>query len=222
MEEFFEYAGYPTPPDYNPADHYVTVVNDDFRDHPLSIDEWAERFFAYKADPEVAVAKKEQVVRTNSMLTASRKAYTETARTNIFYATVELTRRYFLNLFFNPGILGVRIVMYSMLAMMVGALFWNVGERDDYQSIHSKAAVLMYCVSFFIFMSVAVLPFTVIERAIVDKEVRNGYYHPAAYQMSQAISTVPGAAILAFLTTLIVVSMTDLRDPLWYFLGEQF
>jgi ABC-type multidrug transport system permease subunit len=67
-------------------------------------------------------------------------------------------------------------------------------------------------------MSVAVLPFTVMERAIVDKEVQNRYYHPVYYQVSQAIASIPGAAILASLVTLLIVTMTKMKDPGWYFL----
>jgi hypothetical protein len=81
-----------------------------------------------------------------------------------------------------------------MLSLMVGALFWDLGERTDFESVQSRAAVLFYCVAFFVFMSVAVLPFTVIERGIVDKEVRNKYYNPIAYQVAQAICSIPGAA----------------------------
>lgn len=79
--------------------------------------------------------------------------------------------------------------MYSMLALMVGALFYDLGERNDFESVQSRVAVLFYCVAFFIFMSVAVLPFTVIERGIVDKEVQNHYYHPVMYQIAQAIAS---------------------------------
>jgi ABC-type multidrug transport system permease subunit len=68
-------------------------------------------------------------------------------------------------------------------------------------------------------MSVAVLPFTVMERGIVDKEVVNNYYHPILYQISQGISSIPGAAILAFLVSLFIITMTKLNDPLWYFLN---
>jgi ABC-2 type transporter len=79
--------------------------------------------------------------------------------------------------------------MYGMLALMVGAMFWDLGERNDFESVQSRVAVSFYCVAFFIFMSVAVLPFTVMERAIVDKEVKNLYYHPIVYQLAQAIAS---------------------------------
>ena len=79
--------------------------------------------------------------------------------------------------------------MYSILALIVGALFWDLGESNDFESVQSRTAVLFYCVAFFIFMSVAVLPFTVMERGIVDKEVQNHYYHPIFYQVAQGISS---------------------------------
>mmetsp|Transcript_23810 Transcript_23810/g.31623 ORF Transcript_23810/g.31623 Transcript_23810/m.31623 type:complete len:164 (-) Transcript_23810:851-1342(-) len=106
-----------------------------------------------------------------------------TNRAGAYKATVELTKRYFLNLFFNPGVLGTRVAMYFMLSLLVGILFWDLGDLTTFSSIQSRVAVLFYCVAFFVFMSIAVLPFTVIERATVEKEVRNGYYHPAIYQV---------------------------------------
>jgi len=67
-------------------------------------------------------------------------------------------------------------------------------------------------------MSVSVLPFTVMERAIVDKEVHNKYYHPIFYQVSQAIASIPGTALLALLTTVLIITMTKMNEPLWYVL----
>ena len=95
---------------------------------------------------------------------------------------------------------------------MVGGLFYELGDRTDYESIISRTAVLFYCVAFFIFMSVAVLPFTVMERDIVDKEVLNGYYHPIAYQVAQGLATIPAAGVLAGLTSVIVVLSLKLND----------
>lgn len=106
-----------------------------------------------------------------------------------------------------------------MLALMVGALFWQLGDQNDYESILSRAAVLFYCVAFFIFMSVAVLPFTVMERDIVDKEVHNKYYHPISYQIAQGLATIPGAGILAGLVSMIIILMLQFKDPGWYFLN---
>lgn len=140
-------------------------------------------------------------------------------RTGGLQCTVELVHRYILNLIYNPGILGTRAAMYAMLALIIGALFWDLGESTTMTSINSRIALLFYCVAFFVFMSVAVLPFTVMERGIINKEVRNSYYHPVFYQAAQAIAAIPGSALLAFITTLIIMTMTKLNNPYWYFLN---
>mmetsp|Transcript_4559 Transcript_4559/g.6571 ORF Transcript_4559/g.6571 Transcript_4559/m.6571 type:complete len:669 (-) Transcript_4559:78-2084(-) len=218
MEDFFKFAGYPTPRNFNPADHYVTVVNDEFRLHELSVDEWADKYIYYSNH----LARSEQprkLLRNASITAVTNLEPIITRRSTSPFVVVELIYRYFLNLWFNPGILGTRVAMYGMLAGMVGALFWQLGDRTDYASVESRGAVLFYCVAFFIFMSVAVLPFTVIERAIVDKEVRNGYYPSSAYQVAQAVSSIPGSAVLAGITTAIIVLMLDFNRPAWYFLN---
>ena len=145
--------------------------------------------------------------------------YSQSSRANSFVATKELTHRYLLNLWLNPGILGTRLAMYSILSLIIGVLFFDLGSNDSYSSAISRLGVLFYCVSFFIFMSVAVLPFTVLERAIVEKEVRNEYYHPACFQVAQAIASIPGIFALALTCSATVVGMTGLRSPYWYFLN---
>lgn len=249
IESFFAQNGHPTPIGWNPADFYVTMVNDEFRDHAKSVDEWSGLYSEWEQKHHLSgegssrfVVEKQNRV---SILAATAKPQIESKRTTGLKVIVELTYRYFLNLWFNPGILLTRVAMYMMLgkpshfallfhafnchltfiscrfgkALMVGALFWDLGERDDYESILSRAAVLFYCVAFFIFMSVAVLPFTVMERDIVDKEVLNRYYHPIAYQVAQGLASIPGAALLAGLVSLIIITMLKFNDPGWYFLN---
>jgi len=213
METFFASTGHPTPKDWNPSEHYVTVVNDEFRYHEMTVDEWADKFKNWA--PTHAI---EDHKRTAEEEAQDSAAFRKTHRLPSVFTLKELTVRYFMNLWFNPGILGTRIAMYIMLALMVGALYWNLENRRTFESIQSRIAILFYCVAFFIFMSVAVVPFTVMERAIVHKEVMNKYYHPFVYQIAQSIAVIPGVALLAFFTALIIMCMTSLNRPLWYFL----
>lgn len=219
METFFEVNGHPTPPNYNPADHYVTAANDEFpkrkHENKMSVDEWAKAFRGFKKDPDFV----ECIKNARHPKLGRRSSATFANRAGGLGTVFELTSRYFLNLWFNPGILLVRVLMYSVLSILLGALFWKLGENDSFGSIQSRIALMFYVVAFFVFMSVAVLPFTVQEKAIVDKEVRNGYYHPAIYQLAQAASSIPSVAILAGLGTGIIIGMTGLREGGWYFLN---
>lgn len=211
METFFESSGFPTPANWNPADFYVTAVNDEFKNHCLSVEEWSKLFIAYSEKKDKSLAVKQRPDLRFSVTDRSIQ------RSKSIAVSLELVHRYFLNIWFNPGILATRIAMYTMLALVVGALFINLGDRYDFESIQSRIAISFYAVAFFVFMSIAVLPFTVMEKAIVDKEVLNKYYNPAVYQVAQALCSIPSTFILALLTTVFIVSMAKLREPLWYF-----
>lgn len=116
MEGYFASIGCPTELGWNSADHYITLVNDDFRDSIKTVDEWVECFQKYEAaqmsEPENTRRGKS---RTPSMLKASGLSQIETRRSSSISVVYELTYRYFLNLWFNPGILGTRLAMYAML-----------------------------------------------------------------------------------------------------------
>jgi ABC-type multidrug transport system ATPase subunit len=127
MEAFFVKNGYPTPAGWNFADHYVTMVNDEFRNHPLEVDEWAKRYIQWEVTHELGGPKSAAFtltdkldlnIRSKSMVAVTKKEVIETQRNNSFLAAGELTYRYFLNLWFNPGILFTRVAMYSMLGKL--------------------------------------------------------------------------------------------------------
>ena len=208
MESFFAEVGAPTKPGWNNADHYISAVNDEFQEQSITVEQWAEHYRQW------LLRRKNKLghgLRTPSMVKAAASEAIPSSRHGSPFVVIELTKRYFMNLAFNPGILAVRVAMYSALALVVGILFYDLGSRHDFESVQSRIALLFYCVAFFVFMSVAVLPFTVMERAIVDKEVLNGYYHPVYYQISQGMTSIFGTAILAFVTTLIVLGMTKMN-----------
>lgn len=121
MEKFFAANKYPTPQGWNPADHYVTMVNDEFRNHTASVDDWAGYYSEWQQSHELGGTNSSAFVETKlqerakSMVAAGNLDQIETKRTNSCFAVGPLLYRYFLNLWFNPGILGTRIAMYSML-----------------------------------------------------------------------------------------------------------
>eukprot|EP00957_Ditylum_brightwellii_P113980 8689747-Ditylum_brightwellii.AAC.1 len=96
-----------------------------------------------------------------SMIKTDMLKLVEAQRSKGIGEIAKLTHRYFLNLWFNSGILGTHVAMYSMPELVVGTLFWGLEDRDDFESIQSRTTLLFCCVAFFIFISVALLPFTV-------------------------------------------------------------
>ena len=119
VEKFFTKNGHPTPAGWNPADHYVTMVNDEFRDHAKSVEEWSECYKkwlkSHKLGGENSAAFFFQFDKTASMAFVADLEAVEAKRRSPLGGVWELTYRYFLNLWFNPGILLTRVAMYSML-----------------------------------------------------------------------------------------------------------
>mmetsp|Transcript_20934 Transcript_20934/g.45388 ORF Transcript_20934/g.45388 Transcript_20934/m.45388 type:complete len:387 (+) Transcript_20934:1315-2475(+) len=125
---------------------------------------------------------------------------------------IELTRRAFTNLIRNPVVLGLRFAIYAGMSLVIGILFFGLEEKNDIHSILiSRTALLYFIIAFCSSMSVAVIPFAMIDRAIVQKEVRNHLYHPAFYHASQVLASIPVCLILSIAVTVIVLSMTGIR-----------
>lgn len=231
MEAFFAANGRATPKRFSPIEHYLAVVNG-FRQPSLVLD-WEAKFKKWQEDaedeegdvladdietcfpsniPDVIIPQKQ--IGTSDKMTMCSKL-------SSFAGGIkhELVHRYMLQMLFNPGILQIRLAMYTMLSLFLGALFYNLEkEPDDLQSINSHAALLFYSSSFYIFMVCATMPFLAIDLQIRDKEVLNGFYHPITHHLAVAISTIPACLILSLVISVIQVNLVGLQNGIEFFL----
>ena len=222
MEDFFASNGAPTPPRFNPADHFVTMVNEDFEFRAMSASDWADAFKAWgKRDPKVSESQRTLLKATSGKKLErqnSVSALRKPKRAGCMGAFGELIRRNLLNLVLNPGIMLTRVVMYAMLSGLIAILFYRNAEvaMSTDASIISRVSILFYIAAFMVFMSIAALPFFIQERVIMEKEVRNGYYHPAMYHVAQFISSLPGVFFLTLVTSVIICPTIEMADPTWF------
>ena len=79
-------------------------------------------------------------------------------RANFLEKFIFLSYRNLKNIFLNPAVLGIRIAMYIMLCFMVGAMYWDLGSKNNHESVISRTALLFYVDAFLVFMSIAALP----------------------------------------------------------------
>ena len=108
---------------------------------------------------------------------------------------------------------------------MIGVLFFNLDEQTGTHAIIiSRTGVLYFIIAFCSSMSVAQIPFAMIDRGIVQKEVRNHLYHPALYHASQMLAGVPVALILSIVVAVIILFMTGLKGGVsfWFILFLTF
>ena len=165
------------------------------------------------------------VVRTEE--DGSKRAKVKAVAKKNYRGAIELTRRSFVSLLKNPVVLGLRMAIYggselplsrfvaslplqnrsrhasilSEVSLMIGILFFDLESKTDLHSIQlSRTALLYFVIAFCSSMSVAVIPFAMLDRGIVEKEVRNHLYHPAFYHVAQALASIPACIILSILT----------------------
>ena len=218
MENFFAQNGAPTPKNFNPADHYVSMVNDDFEFRQKTAEEWEAAFSEWGKRDAKRAETSHAIAKASSQKQLKQKVSSK--RAGALVAFFELLRRNGLNLVLNPGILLTRVAMYGMLSGLIGILFSR--DSDVMSSSHaiiSRVSVLFYIGAFMVFMSIAAMPFFIQERVIMAKEVRNGYYHPSVYHISQAFASLPGLLFLTFVTAVIVCPTLSLANPKWFSLN---
>lgn len=102
--------------------------------------------------------------------------------------------------------------MYIMLALLCGLLFLNLDDDDDHSGVNSRVSLFFYVVAFFIFMSIAAMPFFLMERAIFEKEYGNNLYGVASYVFAQTFATIPGVFLISLISCVIIVSMCGLEN----------
>lgn len=94
---------------------------------------------------------------------------------------------------------------------MVGFIFYDIGNEETDESITARAALLFYVAAFLVFMSVAVLPFFIVDRATYLRERGNGNYAVFPYVMANFLMSLPGLFLIALVSTILVVLPVQLN-----------
>ncbi|RHZ38548.1 hypothetical protein DYB26_010040 [Aphanomyces astaci] len=108
----------------------------------------------------------------------------------------------------NPGIFWMRFVMFFALSAMSGTLYLN---HDHQLTDVDLVSLLFGAPAFTTFLSVAALPFFLDQRAVFSRERANSGLNVGAYAVATFVAGLPGLALLAITTTVMVVPMTGLR-----------
>lgn len=199
MSSFFTSCGHPVPLNFNPADHFMEALSEFPTLSMRQGDEgskskeemWSEQFLLWSARDKYYKEFVESVSRKQSARTAMANTVVRVDpdknsaghRVNSV-AAVELSRRAFANIFKNPVILGLRISIYGGMSIFTGMLFFRLADQTNYHTVLvSRTALLYFILAFGSSMSVANIPFAMIERSIVEKEVRNKRFHPVFYHL---------------------------------------
>jgi len=204
--QYFDSLGHPCPSTYNPADFVLALVNQDFPDkYDASL---ADKYAGSKECQATSAAVIEAIAAGKAIGLGGRKDNFHLKPLSTF---ITLSHRFLLNNARNPGIYWVRLVMYVMLCLMIGLMYVGLGDEYDYSSVNSRTSMLFYIAAFLVFMSVAVLPFFMMERPTFLRERTNGAYGVGAWTVANFLCSLPGLALISILSTVCVVPLAGLN-----------
>ncbi|RLN57973.1 hypothetical protein BBP00_00007251 [Phytophthora kernoviae] len=122
---------------------------------------------------------------------------------------VVLLRRNALDNMRNPGIYWVRLVMYTALSFMMGTMFLSTNTKIV---DHDVVYLITYANSFLVFMSIAVLPFFIEQRAVFLRERTNSGLNVFSYVIANFLGALPGIFLIAVTSTLLVNYLAGLNS----------
>ncbi|GFR44953.1 hypothetical protein Agub_g6261 [Astrephomene gubernaculifera] len=210
--KMFEDAGLPCPPLRNPTDHFLHVINRDFKsDHG--------------PDPEANIRKLIDVYnnrhgpRVEQALRELSKPGEEyrcsACNANPLYQALVLTRRMLTNNWRNIAVFWLRLGMYIMLCICIGTIYYHLDA--SWVGTYSRASMVFFVVAFLTFMSIAGFPAFVEDMAVFIRERLNGYYSVATFAIANTLASTPFIFGIAVLSSAVVYWLVDLNDS-----GDRF
>ena len=136
---FFSSLGYPVPAMTSSSEYILNLVNDDFDDSGEATatatrrvsyicDEWIKSKLSVDGYVRIQSTKVPEIPLRVRMGLSAATSFQASSFGNQLKV---LTRRVFLNTLRNPLVIWMRIVMYVVLALMVGTVWLNIGDGAD-------------------------------------------------------------------------------------------
>eukprot|EP00640_Fibrocapsa_japonica_P002006 CAMPEP_0113935530 /NCGR_PEP_ID=MMETSP1339-20121228/2676_1 /TAXON_ID=94617 /ORGANISM="Fibrocapsa japonica" /LENGTH=542 /DNA_ID=CAMNT_0000937729 /DNA_START=284 /DNA_END=1912 /DNA_ORIENTATION=- /assembly_acc=CAM_ASM_000762 len=204
---YFRNAGHDCPTYANPADYFVGLINPDFKGH-VDVEQLAQAF-ERSTELETIKADIDNAIKDHAQSEPLSVAKYQTSR---LWQFLVLSKRNMENNVRNPGIYGVRLVMYLMLSFFIGFMFWDLGSGKGQADINSRTALNFYVAAFLIFMSIAVIPFFIEIRATFLRERLNGNYSVLPFALSNFVCSLPGIFLISLLSSILVVFPAGLNN----------
>ncbi|XP_047979866.1 ABC transporter G family member 15-like [Salvia hispanica] len=228
--KFFAESGFPCPSRRNPSDHFLRCINSDF-DIVTTTLKGSQRLGEQdnKADPLLNMVTSD--IRSTLIEKYKQSEYAEMARSRMQQVSVvrgldiqaikgsqaswwkqltTLTKRSFLNMSRDIGYYWSRIVIYTIVALCVGTLFYDVGT--SYTAILARGACGGFVTGYMTFMSIGGFPSFVEEMKVFYRERLNGYYGVAVFILSNFFSSLPFLVAISSITGTITFFMVKYRS----------
>ncbi|ONK73722.1 uncharacterized protein A4U43_C04F34580 [Asparagus officinalis] len=232
--EFFAQAGFPCPSLRNPSDHFLRCINSDFDKVKATLKGSMKMRYERSDDPLEKITTAEAIRRLTEFYTrsqyyyAAREKVEEISRVkgtvldaggsqaSFFMQAFTLTKRSFINMSRDFGYYWLRLVIYIVVTICIGTIYFNVGTK--YSSILARGACASFVFGFVTFMSIGGFPSFVEDMKVFQRERLNGHYGVAAFVISNTLSAMPFLIMITFVSGTICYFMVRLHPGFIHYL----
>ncbi|MCH84375.1 ABC transporter G family member 11-like, partial [Trifolium medium] len=160
LDSFFSSNNSPCPSLQSPSDHFVNTINKDFEQDPekglgggLSTEEAIHILVKSYDSSEIShqVQKELSEIKKRVSHTMEKKRHAD-----FLTQCLILTRRSFVNMHREAGYYWLRLLIYGVLALSLGTMFFHIGSSNE--SIQARASLLVFVVTFVTFITVGGFP----------------------------------------------------------------
>ncbi|KAL4171264.1 hypothetical protein KRP22_009360 [Phytophthora ramorum] len=198
----FSSLGYNCPQYQDPAEYFIDLANTDFEGHG-DILQLINGYASSTVTVRILSA-----IRTDATGIHSARAMEPTQPSPVQQFSV-LLHRNLLNNLRNPGIYWVRLVTYTVLSFMVGTMYLSSNPDIVATDI---VMLLAYVNIYLVFLSIAVLPFFIEQRAVFLRERTNSNLNVLSYVVANLLGGLPGIFLIALSSTLLVGYLAGLKS----------
>ncbi|KAH8789368.1 P-loop containing nucleoside triphosphate hydrolase protein [Hyaloscypha finlandica] len=187
VESQFESMGYPIPLHTNPAEFLLELMNIDFASHQEAASgrlqeiqqSWVKspKAIELSAHVDAAMTREEPL------------SDTKPSKRNFPIILMTLVHRSFIKSYRDVVAYGIRVAMYTGLAIMMGTVWLRL--KQDQSAIQSFTNAIFFGGAFMSFMAVAYIPSYLEDHATYVKDRANGLYGPAVFMLANFIIGLP-------------------------------
>ncbi|XP_055833324.1 ABC transporter G family member 15-like [Solanum dulcamara] len=234
--EFFGDSGFACPTRRNPADHFLRCINSDFdnvtatligsrRIHDMKESSGS---LVYLPTSECRVRLIQNYKYSNYKLrTKARVRQLANIKDIVFKESggsqarwlnqlCTLIKRSLKNMSRDFGYYWLRIIVYIILSICVGTVFYDVGTGHN--AVIARGACAGFISGFMTFMSIGGFPSFIEEMEIFEKERKSGHYGVGVFILSNFISSFPFLVVMSMSSAAITYNLAKFHPGFFHFL----
>ncbi|XP_025640926.1 ABC transporter G family member 1 [Arachis hypogaea] len=224
--KFFASRGFPCPPLHNPADHFLRIINKDFKmveEDCFHIGMKNEDTFKILVKFYSSSKISKQVRKEVATICEKEYGFVERKRRQASFITQcnILLRRSSLHLFRDVSNYWLRIAIFTIAALSLGTIFLDVTSSDA--SIQARGSLVSFVASVLTFITLlGGFPPFVEQMKVYQRERLNGHYGVSAFVISQTLSPVPYVLLMSLIPGVIAYYLSGLHRGLERFMYFSF